>query len=370
MDQRRILLGLLILGVLYTLYFARDLLYPVFIALFLAMLFHPVVDGLRRFKIPGVIGAALVVSVLLLVLITGFMQLSEPAAEWLDNSPRILREAEHKLTALKKKVREARKTTEQLKEMTDVDPEKQEKVVVEGPSMASKVIGQAGTFGLSFFMVIIMLYLFLAKGGAFLAQLAGRLRSKAHYLEAMHDIRHEIARYLLTISIINFVLGGVTAVMIAFLGLPNPVLWGVSAGILNFIPYLGGIVTTSILALISFIAFDSWVNILLPPLLFVLFNGLEGFVITPIILGRRFRISPVVIILSLFFWGWIWGIIGMFLAMPILVTIDIMMAKINFLPDETTRIHGMTDRLRPGEHSPGISVITGASIIQSPKAQG
>ena len=145
----------------------------------------------------------------------------------------------------------------------------------------------------------------------------------------LNEIRHETTRYLVTISTINFILGVLTAAMTALLGLPNALLWGVVAGILNFIPYLGGAVTTIILAVVSFVTFDRWFDILLPPLVFVTINGLEGNIITPIILGKRLSLNPIGIFLSLLFWGWIWGVAGVFLATPILVTLLITVNKLN-----------------------------------------
>jgi predicted PurR-regulated permease PerM len=148
----------------------------------------------------------------------------------------------------------------------------------------------------------------------------------------LRDIRREITRYLVTISIINAALGIITAGVTALFGLPNPLLWGVVAGVLNFIPYLGGAVTTVILTIVSFVTFEGWVDILLPPLVFVIINGLEGNVVTPIIIGKRLSLNPIGIFLSLLFWGWIWGVAGVFLATPILVTLLISANKLTQLP--------------------------------------
>ncbi len=119
--------------------------------------------------------------------------------------------------------------------------------------------------------------------------------------------------------------------MTALFGMPNPLLWGAVAGAFNFIPYLGGAVTTVILAIVSFVTYDRWFDILLPPLVFILINGLEGYIITPVIVGKQLSLNPIVIFLSLLFWGWIWGVVGLFLATPILVTVLISTNKLNLL---------------------------------------
>jgi len=330
-NQKRVLSWLLALGILYTLYLAKDLLYPVFIALYLTTLFQPLVYGLRRIRIPPLIGAVVMVASMLYVLFFAFMWLSVPASDWLDRAPGLIREAGYKLYSFKKNIEEARKTTEQLQEMTDVDAGKREKVVIEGPSLTQQAVGHTKNFSVTALIVIVLLYLFLSQGQAFLNQLAGALGDRKAHMQLLHDIRHEITRYLLTISVINFTLGVVTAAMIALFGMPNPLLWGAVAGVFNFIPYLGGAVTTVILAIVSFITYDRWLDILLPPLLFILINGLEGYIITPVIVGKRLSLNPIVIFLSLLFWGWIWGVVGLFLATPILVTVLISANKLNLL---------------------------------------
>ncbi|MFZ0132476.1 MAG: AI-2E family transporter [Desulfobacterales bacterium] len=328
-DQKRVMLGLLLLGVLYSLYFARDLLIPIFIALYLTMFLQPMVRGLERVRIPPLIGAAVMVMLLLVLFFSAFVWLSTPAGEWLDRAPGLIKETKSKLYDVRKRVDVARKTTEQLKEMTDIAPEKNDKVVVEGPSLTQQVLGQAKNFSLAAFIVIVLLYLFLAWGGIFLTQLAQLFGESQANRQMMLDIRREFGRYLFTITVINTVLGIITAAVTAWFGLPNPWLWGVVAGTLNFIPYLGGAITTAILIIVSLVTHEKWLDILLPPLIFITINGLEGNIITPIILGKRLTLNPIIVFLSLLFWGWLWGVVGLFLATPILVTILIWAEKLN-----------------------------------------
>lgn len=328
-DQKRVMLGLLVLGVFYSLYFARDLLIPIFIALYLTMFLQPMVRGLVRAHIPPLIGAAVMVMLLLVLFFSAFIWLSTPAGEWLDRAPGLIRETKSKLYDVKKKVEKARRTTEQLKEMTDIATEKNDKVVVEGPSLTQQVLGQARNFSLAALIVIVLLYLFLAWGDIFLTQLAQLFGESQANRQLMLDIRREFGRYLFTITIINAVLGIVTAAMTAWFGLPNPWLWGVVAGTLNFIPYLGGAMTTIILTIVSLVTHEKWLDILLPPLIFITVNGLEGNIITPIILGKRLALNPIIVFLSLLFWGWLWGVAGLFLATPLLVTLLISAEKLN-----------------------------------------
>lgn len=136
------------------------------------------------------------------------------------------------------------------------------------------------------------------------------------------ETEREISRYLFTVSTINAGLGvAVGATMWAW-GMPNPVLWGVLAAFLNYIPYLGAAAGVAITFLVAAVLFDDlcWFAV---PLSYLFLTSLEGTVVTPVILGRRFAVDPVVVFLWLTFWGWLWGIGGALLAMPLLVALRI-----------------------------------------------
>jgi predicted PurR-regulated permease PerM len=105
-------------------------------------------------------------------------------------------------------------------------------------------------------------------------------------------------------------------------------LWGVVATVLNFVPYLGGIVATLIIATVSLLTFITWPKILMPPLFYILLNGVEGQFVTPMIVGRQLALNPIAVVLSLLFWGWVWGIGGMLIAVPILAAIQIVSQNI------------------------------------------
>jgi predicted PurR-regulated permease PerM len=113
------------------------------------------------------------------------------------------------------------------------------------------------------------------------------------------------------------------------LGMPNPVLWGVMAGGLNFVPYLGGMVSMSIFAIVAFLTFDTWTRIILPPLCFLFLTGLEGQVITPMIMGSKLVLNPIAIFVFMFFSGWVWGVLGILISVPMLATIKIIAGRTN-----------------------------------------
>ena len=149
----------------------------------------------------------------------------------------------------------------------------------------------------------------------------------------LFKVQREISIYLATISTINVLLGAATAAVMALLGMPNPVLWGVVAALMNFIPYVGPGVTLFILAVVSALTFEDVYRILLPPACFLAMITLEGQFLTPILLGKRLTLNPLFVFLSMFFWGWMWSYPGIVLAMPILSTIKILSENIPSLSE-------------------------------------
>ncbi len=138
-------------------------------------------------------------------------------------------------------------------------------------------------------------------------------------VKVIRHIESRLSKYLLTVAIINVCTGVVIGLGMAFIGLPNPALWGVVAGLLNFVPYLGALAGEIVVAMAALSSFESVGHALLAPLLYFMVSFIEGNFVTPMILGKRFTVNPVLIILSMMFWGWVWGTIGLFLAVPILV---------------------------------------------------
>ncbi len=328
----RPLLGLLILAILYSIYFVGPVLLPLAIALLLSALLHPLVGLLGRVRIPDALGAAMVVMGLVGILGFASYRLSLPAAEWLKRSPSLLWEAEFKLRTLKQTLLKAKEATQQLEKAAELGgSEGKKRIVLQEPSMTDRIISHARSFLFSGFITLVLLYFILARGRLtferFISSLTVPEQSES-WKKLFFHIHDEIARYLVTITLINAGLGIATTLVLALLGMPNPVLWGVLATILNFIPYLGGLIMTMILGIVSLISFNTLGRILLPPLIFLLLTGLEGQFVTPMLLGRRLSLNPLVLMISLLFWGWIWGIPGMLLAVPIHASLKIISKNI------------------------------------------
>ncbi len=325
--ERVAIVGLFSLGVLYTLYLARDLLLPVFLALLLSLLLRPVVKGLRRLRVPEALSAAVLVTLLLVALAGAAFSLSEPATAWIKRAPVVMHQLEFKLGDLRQTVESARKASHQIEQMAAAADDEAQAVVVRGPSLAEQALTQTQVILAQLFVVLVLLFFFLAQGRSMLEQLMGtmtNLEDRIHYATIAGTVQKNIAAYLATVTLINTALGLGTAGLLTAFGVPNPGLWGVMAGLLNFIPYLGAAASLTIIALVSALTFDSLLQIALPPLSFLAVTAIEGNIVTPMIVGHRLTLNPIAVFLTILFWGWLWGIPGALMAVPILAVFKIL----------------------------------------------
>jgi predicted PurR-regulated permease PerM len=148
-------------------------------------------------------------------------------------------------------------------------------------------------------------------------------RDKKRALTIAYDVEKEVSQYLLTITFINLMFGVYVAAAMAAVAMPNPILWGVAAALLNYIPYIGALAGIAMVSVVALISFDSLTYALIPPLLYLAGAMLEGQVITPIFLGRRLELNSVAIFIFVALWSWLWGIVGAIIAVPLLVSIKV-----------------------------------------------
>lgn len=315
------------LGAIHILYLAKPVFLPIVLSILLSFLLSPIVRGLKRLRLPESVGAALVLITLLSGMFYGTYRLSAPATEWIEKGPESVRKLEYKLRSLKEPVEKMTATAKEVEKITDIGENRQGRQVEIDPATVSETImGQTPSFFIGLVATLVLLYFLLASGDLFLRKIVRvlpHLSKKRQAVEISRSIERQISTYLLTITLINAGLGTAVGIAMALLGVPNPTLWGVLAGLLNFVPYLGAVVNLILLSLVAVITFDQTWQILLVPLTSFSLTTLEGYLVTPLILGRRLTLNPVVILVSLIFWGWLWGVAGVLLAVPILVTLKI-----------------------------------------------
>jgi predicted PurR-regulated permease PerM len=324
------LTGLFILAVFYTIYFMRSILLPIVLALLLSYLLRPIVRGLAKVKISLPVGAAFILIGLLALVGYGISALATPAVGWLQKAPAGLTELQHKLIPVKKSVAQVTQATSEIEKLATSNAETKTVEVKRHP-ISDTLFMRTPEFIASAVLLSILLYFLLVYDQVFIAKLVKllpTLSDKKTAVSIANDIELQVSRYLFTITAINAGLGLAVGTAVGLLGLPNPVMWGVMVALLNFVPYLGaftGIICMTIGAVLSF---DNLGYALVFPAVYLGFGTLEGSFITPWIMGRSLTLNPVIILLSLTFWGWMWGIVGVILAVPILAAFKIFCAHI------------------------------------------
>jgi len=324
--------GLFVLAAFYTLYFCRSLLLPLVLAGLLSLLLSPAVRGLKRVHVPEPLGAGLVLLTVLGGVGFGIYQLSGPAVDWIQRAPQSLRAAEVKLRDLRRSVQRLGRATEQVERLAEVSSSSGQRppavsvAVQSTPTLRERLFSQATDLITDAAVMLILLYFLLASGDLFLRKLIRvlpRLEDRRRAVEIARQVERDISSYLGTVTMINLGLGAAVAIVFALIGVPNALLWGAMVTFTNFVPYLGPAINYVTFILIGLLTFDTVPRMLAPAGLFLVLNVLEAYLITPMVLGKRLTLNPVMLFVGLTFWGWLWGIVGAILAVPILVVFKI-----------------------------------------------
>ena len=324
------LTGLFVLAVFYTIYFMRSILLPIVLALLLSYLLRPIVRGLAQIKIPLPVSAALLLIGFFGLIAYGMSVLATPAAEWLQKAPAGFAELQRKLLPVKKSVAQVTQATGEIEKLASTNAQTKGVELKRRP-IAEVLFMRTPEFIASAVLSLILLYFLLVYDQAFIAKLVKLLPTLSDKKAAVgiaHDIEEQISRYLFTVTAINVCLGVAVGAAVGLLGLRNPVMWGVMVALLNFVPYLGALTGIICMTIGAALSFDSLGYAFVFPAVYLSFGVLEGSFITPWIMGRSLTLNPVIILLSLTFWGWIWGIVGIILAVPILAAFKILCAHI------------------------------------------
>jgi predicted PurR-regulated permease PerM len=325
------LLGLLLIAVGVVLYLARAVFIPLTFALMLSFLLNPLVRWLERMRVHRALGAALIVSTLLAGVTASALQLADPAAEWIGRSPTVLQTLERKLRPWRRPVKDVSQLAERVERIAKVDQGKgPQEVTLERPGVLATALDTVWALGAGALVVLFALYFMLLSGEVLMARVIAwvpDLRSQRRTADVIDSIQRGMSRYLGTVFCINLAVGAAVGIGLYFLHMPNPLLWGALAMVVNFVPYVGplvGIVTVGAVALASF---EQTTAAMLPPLFYLGLTSVEGNVLTPLILGRTTELDPLAIFVWLLFWGWLWGVPGAIVAVPLLMLIKLTCEK-------------------------------------------
>ncbi len=318
-----VFLGILAtIAILTCLYVARDIVLPVVLALVLKLLFQPLVKLLERIRIPKVAGALFCLVLLLGVFVGLGALLSSPASRWASQLPEAWPILQKRFAVLQPTVAHLQ---EILKHM-GFHFSNASSILANPLGTVTAVFSGTGIVASHLVETLLVLFYLLVFGETFLRRLVEvlpRFDDKREAVEISLHMERDLSVYLLTITIINAVVGCATGLVMWICGVPGPVLWGVVAFCLNFVPILGPFVGVLLFLAVGIVTSGlAWIAIL-PACLYFGIHVAEGEIITPMLLASRFTINPVAVMLSLIFWYWMWGVAGAILAVPMLAILKI-----------------------------------------------
>ncbi len=344
---------LLALALLYTLYFARSLLIPLVVALFVAALLGPLVNLLKRFHIPRSVSA-----LVLLTCIGGpigllGVALAEPAQTWFGRLQEVGIEMSQQLDQFTEKLSPERKAEAEPKKESGFSlfgwfdgekkqpppPAKESGAVTTGlmqggVQLAISALG-ATPILLVQFLTFLVLVLFLLIFGTSLYQNAieifPRVRDKRTARLVVGRVQRELSRYIITVSLINAGLGLATGTALSLLGVQDAPLWGALVGMFNFAPYVGPLVSAFILTIAGVVQYGLEPGALMPAGVYLAINMVEAQFVTPMVLGRHMRLNPLILVIWILAWGWLWGAAGVLLAVPLLVSLKLAARQLGVL---------------------------------------
>lgn len=330
------LLVLAVLAVGYTMYLAQDLVMPVLLAMFFALIGNPIIRLLQRLYLPRFVAALLVLVVGLAGAVMLGKQLVQPAGEWLREAPRELRRLAPTVREMTRPMQEASAAAADIARAAGGETETTQKVEVVTSQQASPYAALLATpmIIISVLAVAILTLFFMVYGHRIqrsaIAMLPSRQQKKVT-VEILQSIEREVSRYVLTISLINAILGAAFAAALYFLldmSLPEVLLWGTMVALLNFAPYVGALIAFVVMLAVGFVKYEDTLMALAPAAIFLALQATEGNLVTPVVLGSRMSLSPLILILALAVFGWMWGILGLLLAVPLLVSFKIVLSRI------------------------------------------
>jgi predicted PurR-regulated permease PerM len=313
-------------------YIARGAFIPVALAVLFALLLSSPVEALHRKALPRSVSALLILAIFL-GLVGGTVNLLwEPAQKWLAAAPHTSLTIQRKLGPVARVMHRIDVVTNSAGHLTDAGASASASAA---PSAAKAAAAPGDSDGLlaetraalvAALTVVILTLFLLAAGPPVLARMSAAFASDAHashMLRVIEAVRSEVGRYYATIALINVGLGAATFGAMLALGMPNPLLWGVLAGVLNFIPYIGSATTLLVLAVVALVSFDGIERVLAVTGTYVALATIEGQIVQPLFVGQRLKLSPIIVFLALWFGGWFWGVAGVVLAVPSLVALKV-----------------------------------------------
>ena len=350
--QTRLLNMLVVFAFIYTLYLAKSLLIPLFFSAFIALLLSPLVALARKLFVPRTISAGALIAILVTPFTLLTLELAEPAERWMHDLPKIAAEITEEIEEISKSIdaytapaesapveKESsffdwfrdNNASEKPATQPDTTNSVTDKIKQSGIDMGLTLFSSA-PFLLAQILACIVLIFFLLVFGPNLFHVFIRdfpvVTNKRRALVLVDQIQRQLSSYIVTISIINTCLGLATAGAFHYLGIEDALLWGALVALMNFVPYLGGIASCLVLLVVGLVQFGLASGAFLPAGIFLALNIMESQLITPAVLGRSMQLNPLIIIIWIAITGWLWGVVGVLLAVPILMCVKIILENL------------------------------------------
>ncbi len=308
------------------LYIASSFCVPVVIAMLAYLSLRPIEAKICRKGVPQAAASGLLILGLFTALALAVSLLYSPAQHWIVAAPESLSQVRGKFQRIAKPLTTLDRAGDTVDDATAPlrEGERRIEVAYEPPSMVNEkmLINQTGQLLAFVAAIAVLTFFMLSTGDDLLNRMLGVLPTsevREDVLQKIGDIQHSVGQYLAQITCINIGLGLTVTLVMWFVGMPTPVLWGTIAALFNFIPYVGPIAATAIVFLASASSFDTIGRAGLTAFAFWLTTAIEGQFITPLILGKTLKVGPVVVLIAVAFWGFLWGLPGVFLAVPLLI---------------------------------------------------
>ncbi len=331
--RNRLQLAIVVILMLYTCAIAEAVVVPVLVAILFGLMLAPPVRLLERSRVPRVVGSLLMVVLTIGIIGATMTALASPAREWMARMPSALERIESVARDLRRPFQVATEATRELGKLTRGDDAAPPvRVVDTSPSPIAHVLSAAPAVLAGLLVTILLTFLFLLHGDDLLRKfvtLAPHLRAKRDVVEATRFAQSELSTYVLTITLINAALGLATAGALYLLHVPDPLLWGGIAAILNYAPFVGPLITAVALLVVGFGASATPAAALAPPAAFLGLHLIEGQLITPHLVGHRLALDPVMVFLAMLMLGWMWGVAGLLLAVPLLTCAKIIAERVD-----------------------------------------
>jgi predicted PurR-regulated permease PerM len=322
--------GLFALALLAAVSVAAEIVLPLVIAVILKLLLQPAMRVLERWHVPRILAALLLILAVFGTIVGLGAAIEGPASTWAAKLPEGIPRLQERLSFLQAPINTLQRFLQQVE--GSGPPAGAPTAASMGSSrLMTKLFTGTRDFASGFFMTILFLFFLLVSGDTFLRRLVEILPSfsnKRQAVDISQQIESDISAYLVTITLMSAAVGIATAIVMWLTGIGDPILWGAVAFLLNFVPILGPILGVVIFLLAGLLTIDTLWQAFLPAGLYLGIHLIEGETITPMLLAKRFTLNPVLVIISLVFWFWMWGAPGAILSVPMLAITKIICDRI------------------------------------------